>query len=134
MCLNTLNSREVVVKAEELNRYWEKIVNTMNDGLFLVGPDGRIIMVNSALESLLGYKACELVGRPCTILYSDACDATLKISVLLVCGKLITAKYTLFYAPRQKENLSLLPSMQFHYIKQVEGQHGSKRQGILKKS
>lgn len=65
------------MKAEELNRYWENIVNTMNDGLFLVGPDGRITMVNHALESLLGYEAHELVGQPCTRLYNDACDATL---------------------------------------------------------
>ena len=61
-----------------LNRYWKKIVNTMNDGLFMVGPDGRITMVNRALESLLGYKACEVVGQPCTMLYSDACDTTLR--------------------------------------------------------
>jgi two-component system response regulator HydG len=66
------------VKAEALNRYWEKIVNTMNDGLFVVGPDGKITIVNHALESLLGYKAHELVGRPCTMLYSDACDTTLR--------------------------------------------------------
>ena len=78
MCLNTLDSWELVVKPENLNRYWEKIVNTMNDGLFVVGSDGRITMVNHALESLLGYKAHELVGRPCTMLYSDACEKTLK--------------------------------------------------------
>jgi len=34
------------MKEQEINRYWKRIVNTMNDGLMLVGPDGAIIMVN----------------------------------------------------------------------------------------
>ena len=38
------------MREEEINRYWKKIVNTMNDGLMLVGPDGGIIMVNRAFE------------------------------------------------------------------------------------
>ena len=36
----------------EINRYWKKIVGTMNEGLMMVGPDGTIVMVNKAFEEL----------------------------------------------------------------------------------
>ncbi|MEW6188453.1 MAG: sigma 54-interacting transcriptional regulator [Thermodesulfobacteriota bacterium] len=62
---------------KEMNRYWKKIVNTMSEGLMLVGPDGIIVMVNEAFENLTGYKASEVMGKPCTILDCDACAKTL---------------------------------------------------------
>jgi PAS domain S-box-containing protein len=61
----------------EINRYWKKMINTMNDGLMLVGPDGTILMVNQAFERLTGYHSDEVMGRPCTILNCDACDTAL---------------------------------------------------------
>jgi PAS domain S-box-containing protein len=64
----------------EINRYWKKIVSTMNEGLMLVGPDGIIVMVNKAFEELTGYAADEVVGRPCTMLECDACEGTMKAS------------------------------------------------------
>ena len=64
----------------EINRYWKKIVNTMNEGLMLVGPDGTIVMVNRAFEELTGYAANEVIGRPCTMLECDACEGTMKAS------------------------------------------------------
>jgi len=68
------------MKEQEINRYWKKIVNTMTEGLMLVGPDGTILMVNEAFEGLTGYAADEVIGRPCTLLECDACDRTLKNS------------------------------------------------------
>jgi len=65
------------MKEQEINRYWKKILNTMNDGLILVGPDGTILMVNEAFERLLGYTADEVIGRPCTLLNCDACETAL---------------------------------------------------------
>ncbi len=59
---------------KEINRYWKKIINTMNDGLMLVGVDGAILMVNKAFERLTGYTADEIIGRSCTILDCDACE------------------------------------------------------------
>jgi two-component system, NtrC family, response regulator HydG len=61
----------------EINRYWKKIFNTMNDGLFLIGTDGTILMVNRAFERLIGYSSDEIIGKPCTVLNCDACDRTL---------------------------------------------------------
>jgi PAS domain S-box-containing protein len=64
----------------EINRYWKKIVNTMSEGLMLVGLDGTIVSVNEAFEQLTGYTAAEVIGRPCTLLQCDACEGTLKDS------------------------------------------------------
>ncbi len=64
---------------QEINRYWKRIVNTMNDGLMLIGPDGSILMANRAFEDLTGYTADEVVGKPCTILKCDACEKTMQM-------------------------------------------------------
>ena len=64
----------------EINRYWKKIVGTMNEGLMLVGPDGTIVMVNKAFEELTGYASDEVIGRPCTLLECDACEGAMKAS------------------------------------------------------
>jgi PAS domain S-box-containing protein len=69
----------------EINRYWKKIVNTMSEGLMLVGPDGTIVMVNEAFEHLTEYTADEIIGRPCTLLECDACEGTMKASTHTWC-------------------------------------------------
>ena len=63
---------------KDINRYWNKIINTMNDGLMLVGRDGAILMVNKAFEQLTGYTADEIIGRSCTVLDCDACERVIK--------------------------------------------------------
>ena len=65
------------MKDQEINRYWKQIVNTMNEGLMLIEPNGTIIMVNQSFERLTGYTSDEVVGRPCTLLDCDACERTL---------------------------------------------------------
>jgi len=66
------------MNTEEINRYLKNIIGTMNEGLLLVAPDGTMLMVNKAFEELTGYKAEEVLGRPCTLLNCDACETTLK--------------------------------------------------------
>ena len=34
---------------QKINRHWKDIINTMNDGLMVVSPDGTILMVNERL-------------------------------------------------------------------------------------
>ena len=62
------------MKEQEINRHWKKILDTMSEGLMLIGPDGTILTVNHAFERLLGYTANEVVGRPCSILSCDVCE------------------------------------------------------------
>lgn len=66
------------MKEHEMNTFWKKIVNTINDGLMFIGPDGRILMVNKAFESLTGYDFRQAMGMPCTMLGCDACERFMK--------------------------------------------------------
>ncbi|MCU0592273.1 MAG: sigma 54-interacting transcriptional regulator [Desulfobacterales bacterium] len=63
--------------ATDLTRHWHRIINTMNDGLMLVGPEGKILMVNRSFELLTGYSSEEVVGRPCQLIGCDACESML---------------------------------------------------------
>lgn len=60
----------------EMNIFWKKIVNTINDGLMFVGPEGSILMVNKAFEALTGYTSNEAIGMSCDMLGCDACEHT----------------------------------------------------------
>ena len=66
------------MKEQEINRYWKRIVNTMNDGLILISPDGTIVMINQAFEQQTGYSADEVIGKPCTMLKCDSCEKTMR--------------------------------------------------------
>lgn len=43
----------------------EAVIQHTADGIMIVGPDGRILDVNPALEDLLGMSRADLVGAPC---------------------------------------------------------------------
>ncbi|MFC1515899.1 sigma-54 interaction domain-containing protein [Thermodesulfobacteriota bacterium] len=62
------------MEEKEITRYWKKIIDSMNDGLMLIGSNGKILMVNRAFEQLTGYSKDEIVGKPCTILKCDVCE------------------------------------------------------------
>jgi two-component system, NtrC family, response regulator HydG len=63
------------MEEKEINRHWKRIINTMTEGLMLVGKDGTILMVNDAFENLTGYSADDVIGRSCALLHCDACEA-----------------------------------------------------------
>ena len=46
---------------DSVHHYLEEIIETMSEGLFIVGPDGRISMVNESMERLTGFSRKELV-------------------------------------------------------------------------
>lgn len=62
----------------EINSFWKKIVDTINDGLMFIGPEGSILMVNKAFEKLTGYTSDQAIGMSCDILGCDACEQTLQ--------------------------------------------------------
>jgi two-component system response regulator HydG len=59
---------------QTLNRYLKEIINTMNDGVLLISPDGTILMVNRAMEDISGYSHEEMIGQPCSIFHCDICE------------------------------------------------------------
>jgi len=67
-------TRRFSVQSEELNKYWNTVVDIMQDGVMIVDPKGTIVSVNRALESITDYKKEEMVGRPCSILHCDICE------------------------------------------------------------
>jgi two-component system, NtrC family, response regulator HydG len=57
----------------ELSRYWKTIIDTLQDGVMVVDPKGRVVFINPAAERLTGYRAQELIGRSCRVLDCTGC-------------------------------------------------------------
>jgi PAS domain S-box-containing protein len=57
----------------DIAKYWKTIVDTLQDGLMVVDPEGKIIAANPAAERVTGYPADELIGRSCRILNCTGC-------------------------------------------------------------
>jgi len=58
----------------EIAKYWKTIVDTLQDGLMVIDPEGNILAMNPAAERLTGYTADELVGRNCRTLNCTGCE------------------------------------------------------------
>jgi len=63
-----------LMNEKAIHHYWKEILNTMNDGLAVIGPDGVILMVNQALERMTGYGRGELIGSSCALFNCDTCE------------------------------------------------------------
>ncbi|MGA6925541.1 MAG: sigma 54-interacting transcriptional regulator [Desulfosarcina sp.] len=57
----------------DIAKYWKTIVDTLQDGLMVVDPRGKIISANPAAERVTGYSADELIGGSCRILNCTGC-------------------------------------------------------------
>ncbi|MDD2902423.1 MAG: sigma 54-interacting transcriptional regulator [Syntrophales bacterium] len=55
------------------DKFWEKVIDTMMEGVVVVNPQGIILSVNQALEEITGYHREELLGQPCALIKTDAC-------------------------------------------------------------
>jgi PAS domain S-box-containing protein len=58
----------------EIAKYWKTIVDTLQDGLMVIDPEGNILAMNPAAERLTGYSAEELVGKNCRTLNCTGCE------------------------------------------------------------
>ena len=58
----------------EIAKYWKTIVDTLQDGLMVIDPEGNILAMNPAAERLTGYSADELVGKNCKTLNCTGCE------------------------------------------------------------
>ncbi len=58
----------------DLNYYWKSVVDTIQDGVMVVNPEGTIVSVNRAFEEITGYTRRDIVGRACTMLNCTSCE------------------------------------------------------------
>ncbi len=50
------------------------VLDSMHDGLFLVSPEGKIVMVNEPLLKMTGFTREELIGQTCSVFRCDECN------------------------------------------------------------
>lgn len=75
---------ELRVKADELNRlreFSENIIASLNDGLIVVGLDGRILRWNPSLEAVYGVARAQAVGRPLDEVFDGQFLASLRAAM-----------------------------------------------------
>jgi two-component system response regulator HydG len=58
----------------DLNYYWKSVVDTIQDGVMVVSPEGVVISVNRAFEEITGYRRNEIVGNRCSTLNCTSCE------------------------------------------------------------
>jgi two-component system response regulator HydG len=59
---------------KNLNDYWKTVVDTIQDGVMIVDPEGKIISVNRGFEEITGFTRQEVLGKSCTILNCNSCE------------------------------------------------------------
>jgi PAS domain S-box-containing protein len=57
-----------------LNEYWKTVVDSIQDGVMIVDPDGTIVSVNRAFEAITGYPHKDILGKSCTTLNCSSCE------------------------------------------------------------
>ncbi|MEJ2640217.1 MAG: sigma 54-interacting transcriptional regulator [Desulfosarcinaceae bacterium] len=61
-----------------MNRYWGRVIDTLNEALLIISIEGTILAANRAFEEMTGYPAGKIAGQPCTLLRCDACEKVIK--------------------------------------------------------
>ena len=56
------------------DKYWGRVVDTMNEALLIISKEGVILSVNRSFEEMTGYTAAEVTGKKCTLLECNACE------------------------------------------------------------
>ena len=46
-----------------LNEYWKTVVDSIQDGVMIVDPDGTIVSVNRSFAAITGYPRQEILGK-----------------------------------------------------------------------
>ena len=59
---------------QDLDQYWKTVVDTIQDGVMIVAPDGTIISVNRGFEEITGFDRKEVQGQSCALLNCNTCE------------------------------------------------------------
>ena len=57
----------------DVSQHWKTTVDTLQDGLLVVDPQGNILAANKAAERVTGYGTDELIGKSCRLLNCTGC-------------------------------------------------------------
>jgi PAS domain S-box-containing protein len=57
-----------------LDLYWKTVVDTIQDGVMIVDTQGTIVAINRGFEEITGYRAEDILGRPCAVLSCSSCE------------------------------------------------------------
>jgi two-component system response regulator HydG len=71
---------------DEFHLYWQSVVNTIAEGLFIVDTNGLVVFINPAAERITGYKREEVLGKSCTVFESETCMACKDDEGRMACG------------------------------------------------
>jgi len=63
------------ITADDCHLYWQSVVNTMSEGLFIVDTQGVVVYMNPAAERITGYTRDEVLGKACSVFESETCMA-----------------------------------------------------------
>jgi len=63
---------------QELNEYWKTVVDTIQDGIMIVDKAGTIVSANKGFENITGYSQEDIIGKSCSTLNCNKCDAARK--------------------------------------------------------
>ncbi len=74
------------ITPEDVAQYWNSVVATMAEGLFIVDTEGKVVFVNPAAERITGYRREEVLGRSCTVFESETCLACQDQEGKMACG------------------------------------------------
>ena len=64
----------MLTKTEDIRNHWGTVLDTIQEGLMIMSPGGRILYVNRAAQEMTGYDEAELVGQSCRILECTGCN------------------------------------------------------------
>jgi two-component system nitrogen regulation sensor histidine kinase GlnL len=59
----TRTKAELAAALEELRAYHEDLLSSLQDGVIILDPDGRIVSLNQAAEELTGFSRSQVAGR-----------------------------------------------------------------------
>ncbi|MFH1058233.1 MAG: sigma 54-interacting transcriptional regulator [Pseudomonadota bacterium] len=74
------------ISGDECHLYWQSVVDTMAEGLFIVDTNGIVVFINPAAERITGYRREDVLGQPCSRFESETCLACRREDGQMACG------------------------------------------------